>query len=498
MRDEALTQARILIVDDEVANVQLLERLLHRTGYPNAQSTTDPRTVLQHYTEMQPDLILLDLHMPHLDGFAVLEQVRAAMPQGDYLPILVLTADITTGAKRRALTLGATDFLTKPFDVTEVQLRIRNLLETRFLHRQLQGQNQILEDKVRERTQELVRAREAALDAQRRAHLGSWEWDVAGAVASWSDELYRIFGLHPQAIGASYQAYLQRVHPSDRLLVEQVVERALHEHMPFELDHCIVRADGTVGIVHMQVEAAGNDRGESAVLIGTTHDITDRKRAELLLEAERRRVAYDLHDGLAQVLTSTHQHLQTFAAHYRPRRPQPRQELDRVVELAQLAVREARRLIAGLRPTTLDDFGLAAALRLQIEALRADGWEITYQEAIGVDRLPPAVETALFWVVQEGITNIRKHASTTRARLRLTRQTDTIRLELQDHGRGFELSAPSSPSSPGEHVGLLSMHERIAMVGGSLNVHSQPSAGTLIIAEVPLTPPNPGEMLHAD
>src|ERR671932_1232243 len=190
MRDEALALARILIVDDEVPNVQLLERLLQRTGYANFQSTTDSREVLQRFTEMQSDLILLDLHMPHLDGFAVLEQVRAAMPEGDYLPILVLTADITPVAKRRALTLGATDFLTKPFDVAEVQLRIRNLLETRFLHRQLQGQNQLLEDKVRERTAELVRAREAALEAQRRAHLGSWEWDLAGGEASWSDELY--------------------------------------------------------------------------------------------------------------------------------------------------------------------------------------------------------------------------------------------------------------------------------------------------------------------
>ncbi len=175
MRDDALRQARILIVDDEIANVQLLERLLQRTGYSNPRSTTDPRTVLQHYREMQPDLILLDLHMPHLDGFAVLEQVRTARPQGDYLPILVLTADITAAAKQRALTLGATDFLTKPFDVTEVQLRIRNLLETRFLHRQLQAQNQILEDKVRERTRELVSAREAALEAQRRAHLVQYQ-----------------------------------------------------------------------------------------------------------------------------------------------------------------------------------------------------------------------------------------------------------------------------------------------------------------------------------
>ena len=498
MWPDALAEPRILIVDDEVANVQLLERLLQRTGYADLQSTTDPRAVLPLAATFQPDLILLDLHMPHLDGFAVLEQVRATMPTGDYLPILVLTADITPAAKRRALTLGATDFLTKPFDIAEVQLRIRNLLETRFLHRQLQNQNQLLEDKVRERTTELVRAREAALEAQRRAHLGSWEWDLAGGEASWSDELYRIFGLQPQEIEASYAAYLQRVHPSDRQRVEEVVEQARREPRRFELDHRIVRSDGTVGIVHMQVEAVDVEGSSSTMLIGTTHDITERKRAELLLEAERRRVAYDVHDGLAQVLASTHQHLQAFAAHYRPRTPQARQELERVLDLAQLAVREARRLIAGLRPTVLDDFGLAAALRLQVEALRADGWDLIYDEALGAERLPPAVETAIFWVVQEGITNIRKHAGTTCAQLRLMRQGQVIHLTLQDQGRGFKLDASSSRSGPGEQVGLLSMQERIAMVGGSLTIHSQPGAGTLLVAEVPVALVSKGEIVHAD
>src|SRR5256885_3650387 len=102
-------------------------------------------------------------------------------------------------------------------------------------------------------------------------------------------------------------------------------------------------------------------------------DILERKRAKLL-EEERHRVAYNLHDGLAQVAASAHQHLQAFASHYHPRSPQARQELSQALELAQLSVREARRLIAGLQPTALDDFGLATALRLQAEALRNECW----------------------------------------------------------------------------------------------------------------------------
>jgi len=129
--------ARILVVDDEVANVQLLERVLSMGGYQNVESTTDPRQVLELLHAFQPDIILLDLLMPHLDGFAVMASLRSTLPSDSYLPVLVLTADATSETRRRALAGGAKDFLTKPLDVDEVLLRIANMLDTRFLHLQL-------------------------------------------------------------------------------------------------------------------------------------------------------------------------------------------------------------------------------------------------------------------------------------------------------------------------------------------------------------------------
>ena len=145
------SDARILIVDDQEANVRLLERLLQQAGYRSITSTTDPRQTLPLFMTQHPDIVLLDLHMPHVDGFAVLEQLRPRMKE-KYLPILVLTADVSQEAKQRALSLGARDFLTKPFDHQEVLLRIKNLLETRSLHAVLQNHNILLEERVRERT----------------------------------------------------------------------------------------------------------------------------------------------------------------------------------------------------------------------------------------------------------------------------------------------------------------------------------------------------------
>jgi DNA-binding response OmpR family regulator len=123
----------------------LLERILQMGGYTNLTKTTDPRKALEFFTAYKPDLILLDLMMPHIDGLALMKQLRSRIPENNYLPIMVLTADVTPKAKLQALSLGAKDFLTKPFDATEVLLRVYNLLETRWLSVELQKHIDALE-----------------------------------------------------------------------------------------------------------------------------------------------------------------------------------------------------------------------------------------------------------------------------------------------------------------------------------------------------------------
>jgi putative two-component system response regulator len=149
---------RILIVDDEPGNVLVLERLLEHAGYTEVHASTDPTQIEALYRSFQPDVILLDLHMPVMDGFAVMERLSDLIDPGEYVPILVLTADATHKSKRAALEGGAKDFVTKPFDHAEVLARMGNLLETRALHARLRRQNDLLEGTVRDRTAELERA----------------------------------------------------------------------------------------------------------------------------------------------------------------------------------------------------------------------------------------------------------------------------------------------------------------------------------------------------
>jgi signal transduction histidine kinase len=256
---------------------------------------------------------------------------------------------------------------------------------------------------------------------------------------------------------------------------------------------------------HVQAVQASHLREQEARLAAeaATQQIAERelrlqdlvRRLQVAQEEERRRVAYEIHDGLAQVAASAHQHLQTFADLHVPESQSERTDLDRTVELVQRTVREARRLIAGLRPTVLDDFGLATAIRLEVETLRSEGWQVTYEEELGDQRLPSQIETALYRVAQEALTNVRKHAGRARVAVVLDREDDTIRLQVRDWGRGFDADVHKADARPGERVGLLSMQERVALLRGRCTVTSQAGTGTQVVAVVPLVAPAASEEL---
>jgi PAS domain S-box-containing protein len=169
---QEIFNASILIVDDQQSNVFLLEEMLREVGYTRLSSTIDPRMVYDLHRKNRYDLILLDLQMPNMDGFQVMEKLKEIEPDG-YLPVLVITAQ--PSHKLRALAAGAKDFVAKPFDLIEVQTRIHNMLEVRLLYKQLENHNQVLEKTVLERTAEL---RESEARFRRLTELSAdWYWE---------------------------------------------------------------------------------------------------------------------------------------------------------------------------------------------------------------------------------------------------------------------------------------------------------------------------------
>lgn len=200
-------------------------------------------------------------------------------------------------------------------------------------------------------------------------------------------------------------------------------------------------------------------------------------------EDERKRVAYDLHDGLAQTLAGLHQQLQGFASQC-PTLPDTLQaQLATILQLAQRCVGEGRQVISGLRPNVLDDFGLLKAIDKEADRLRAAGHSVSWSERYA-ERLPDAVEIALFRIAQEAINNVLKHAGPCSVRLALQVKDDQVSVLIEDHGRGFSASGISS--DPTQGMGLTAMHERAHLVGGHFYWDSDSGTGTRLGASVPL------------
>lgn len=200
--------ARLLLVDDEEANLRLLRRVLEPAGWTEIETTSDPAAVLGICRERPPDLLLMDLMMPGLSGADVLDRLSESLPDFEYVPVLILTSDPSREAMETALGRGADDYLTKPIDHREVRLRVANLLRTRFLHRELRTMNEELEERVRERTADLEEARIEILD--RLALAAEYRDDQTGEhtrrVGDSAAELARALGLEESRVDHLHRA----------------------------------------------------------------------------------------------------------------------------------------------------------------------------------------------------------------------------------------------------------------------------------------------------
>jgi PAS domain S-box-containing protein len=263
LKDEEILAARILIVDDQQANVLLLERLLGEAGYLNVSSTMDPLQVCSLHRQKDFDLILLDLQLPVMDGFQVMAALNAGA--GDsYLPVIVLTAQ--PGHKLRALQAGAKDFISKPFDLLEVKTRIRNMLEVRLLYRRLAEQNFRLEETVRERTAEL---RESEARFRSLTELASdwyWEQDEAGNFTRVSGPVLEMLGLSVAPLEGEPVHAMTETGTGWDVAERNALREAIAERRPF-LDFALSRieVDGS----HKYFRVSGEPMfGQGARFIG--------------------------------------------------------------------------------------------------------------------------------------------------------------------------------------------------------------------------------------
>jgi len=287
-----IRRARILVVDDEPVNVQLLEYLLKTTGYENVSSTYDPRQVVALHLKHRFDLIILDLHMPGMDGFDVMEALKP-LESDSWLPVLVVTAE--PDKKLAALEAGARDFIGKPFDTVEVMTRIRNLLEVRLLHRESLDYGSELERQVRERTAELARFR-GAMDATPDA---LFLIDTASmAMVDVSEGACRMLGfsrdallrIDPVALGLATRTQLER------LLGGGAAHDGESEADIIETELLRAGGEGEVAVeISWKLQEQEGPRTAQRMLIAVARDISERRQAE---ENLRHAASYDALTGL--------------------------------------------------------------------------------------------------------------------------------------------------------------------------------------------------------
>jgi len=225
MNDTNLNRAKILIVDDDVSHVCLLTNFLDRLGYRNIKTLTDSRRFFDELALFQPDIILLDLTMPHMSGFEILSCFKDSVPEDDFIPVLVLTGDLSPQNKRKALAAGATDLLQKPFDLSEIMMRIRNLVRSRFLRIEVQNHKLKFEQTVAARTSEL----EHALNELKKDHSRKIQQERFGALGQMSNGIVHDFNqLFTSLVGYSDLLLKDPDLSGDKKTVRQFLE-LIHE-----------------------------------------------------------------------------------------------------------------------------------------------------------------------------------------------------------------------------------------------------------------------------
>ncbi len=268
-----ILNANILIVDDQEANVMLLEEMLRAAGYQRMTSTMDPRVACPLHKEHRYDLILLDLQMPDMDGFEVIESLKE-IEIGGYLPVLVLTAQ--PGHKLRALQAGAKDFVSKPFDLIEVQTRIHNMLEVRLLYQKLDNYNRTLEQTVQERTAEL-RASEARFKSF--TELSSdwyWEQDAQGKYTQISGPVFDMLGIEEDGTQGMTRAVLSgNWNEEERALLD---DNIANRRPFFDFVYSRSNADGSMQYLQVSGEPMLDATCRFIGYRGIGTDITERMR----------------------------------------------------------------------------------------------------------------------------------------------------------------------------------------------------------------------------
>ena len=330
------------------------------------------------------------------------------------------------------------------------------------------------------------------------AGLGVWEWNVVDDVVHVSERLLPALGLREGAAFPNYETALASVCDEDRERCDQAVKRALAGEGSFALEFRVVWPDGSLQWISSTALVFRDASGSAVRMIGVTNDITERKqsertRAELLArivaaqEDERRRVSRELHDEMGQSLAALIVGLESLKGQLGDEQP-ARERIRELQDLANRLSQDVHLMAWELRPPALDDLGLEAALRRYVTqwSRRTNVAADWHAQGIDTRRLPSQIETTIYRVVQEALTNVIKHAAASRVSVIVNASGESVSAIVEDDGKGFDAEATAQAAKSHRKLGLVGIRERVWLVGGAASIESAPGRGTTVYARIPL------------
>lgn len=494
-------KGNILAVDDTEASLKVLSDLLKGVGY-SVRSAISGELALRSAVHRPPDLILLDIRMPDMDGFEVYRQLRAR-PETRDVPVIFFSGRTETDDKLRGFELGAVDYFTKPYRREELLARVATHVNLRRSQLRITAQNKEL---LRYRTEleELVTRRTAELqESNRQLSLVSYALDQVREAAYLIDQEGHIFYVNQEACRAhGYSAEeLRRMNVADidpdfspEISTSITVQILAEGSATFETRHR--RRDGT--LFPVEVTASTILFEGRNLSLALARDISERKEAEQRLrqsyaqlqelssrresdrELERKRIAHELHDELGQHLTALHLGLSTILYRMGNENAWLTERLEALTANAHETIQVVRNVAASLRPPVLD-MGIGDALGSLIGHFRtAAGLTCNLTLPTPFRPLTEEAQIALYRVVQEALTNIARHAQATTVDIAIRQDSCCCRMEIMDNGQGFSPAAKCSKS-----LGVLGMQERIEQLGGEFSLSAAPGKGVRIEVRIP-------------
>ena len=525
-------RADLLMVDDTPDNLHRLAALLEQHGYA-VRGALDGESALDAVAVQPPDLILLDIKMPGMDGFEVCAELKRR-PQSRDIPVIFLSMTEELKDKQRAFDSGGVDFITKPFQEAEVLARVETHLKLHRMQAELERQvrertaelerhREHLEELVEERTAELAESERRLKETQGHAHLGQWELYLEENRLEWTEEVFNIFEIDRERFGASYEAFLDTVHPEDRAAVDKAYTDSLKNKTPYEIIHRLRMKDGRIKYVREQCRTEYGEDGKPLVSIGAVQDITLLKEKELELriaketaesanQAKSTFLANMSHElrtplnailGFSQMLARDDQATENQKEKLAIINRSGEHLLAMINDVLDLSKIEAGRVELEPEaidlPAMLEDLGRMFEIRAEQNKLRFD-LERSPDLAQYVKVDAGKLRQILINLLGNAVKFTREGGFSLRART-LPVENDaamlSLQLEVEDSGPGilpdqqqriFQAFAQAGhrSSSKGTGLGLAISKSFVELMGGEIRVESEPGKGALFHVELPV------------